>query len=58
MQTIHTTPKGIEISDNHVFAIRLFIYTATDGDSNLPIKSILNLVDIFDEFRSQKNEIQ
>jgi hypothetical protein len=24
----------------------------------LPIKSILNLVDIFDEFRSQKNEIQ
>jgi hypothetical protein len=24
----------------------------------LPIKSILNLVDIFDEIRSQKNEIQ
>lgn len=46
---IHTTPNGFEVSDEHVFAIRLFIYVESNSECNLPIASILKLVDIFEE---------
>ena len=49
MKLMHTTPKGIEVSDDHVFAIRLFIYVESNFESNLPIASVLKLIDIFEE---------
>jgi hypothetical protein len=49
MKKMHTTPNGTEVSDEHVFAIRLFIYTESNFELSLPIVSILKLVDIFEE---------
>lgn len=49
MKKMHTTPNGIEVSDDHVFAIRLFIYTESNFECSLPIASILKLIDIFEE---------
>ena len=48
MKTTHITPNGTSISDADVFAIRLFIFTETNGECSLPINSILKLVDIFE----------
>ena len=48
MKTTHITPNGTEVSDTDVFAIRLFIFTETNGECSLPINSILKLVDIFE----------
>jgi hypothetical protein len=45
---VHVTPAGNQISDTSVFAIRLFIFTETNGECSLPIDSILKLVDIFE----------
>ena len=49
MKKMHITPNGTEVSDEHVFAIKLFIYTESNFECNLPIASILKLVDIFEE---------
>ena len=54
MKKMHISPAGIEVSDVDVFAIRLFIYTETNGECSLPINSILKLVDIFDVINSKK----
>jgi hypothetical protein len=48
MRTTHISPAGNEISDTDVFAIRLFVFTETNGECSLPINSILKLVDIFE----------
>ena len=48
MITTHISPAGNEISDASVFAIRLFVFTETNGECSLPIDSILKLVDIFE----------
>lgn len=52
----YTTENGIEINDYDVFAIRLFVFTETNCEVSLPIKSILKLVDIFDAVQKNKEE--
>lgn len=54
---VHVSPNGNTIADEDVFAIRLFIFTETNGESNLPINSILKLVDIFEELEDKKCRI-
>ena len=48
MKTLHTTPQGNTILDSDVFAVRLLVYTETNGEIDLPIDSVLKLVDIFE----------
>jgi hypothetical protein len=54
---VHVTPAGNSIADEDVFAIRLFIFTETNGESNLPINSILKLVDIFEVLEEKKFKV-
>ena len=54
---VHVTPAGNSITDEDVFAIRLFIFTETSGESNLPINSILKLVDIFEVLEDKKFKV-
>jgi hypothetical protein len=55
MKTMHITPNGTEVSDTDVFAIRLFIFTETNGECSLPINSILKLVDIFEILNNKES---
>lgn len=54
MKTTHVTPNGTSIDDADVFAIRLFIFTETNGECSLPINSILKLVDIFEQLNDRE----
>jgi len=54
MKITHVTPNGTTIDDADVFAIRLFIFTETNGECSLPINSILKLVDIFEQLNDRE----
>jgi hypothetical protein len=54
---VHVTPAGNSISDTDVFAIRLFVFTESNGECNLPINSVLKMVDIFEELEDKKCKI-
>ena len=54
MKILHTTPQGNTILDSDVFAVRILVFTETNGEINLPIDSVLKLVDIFETI-AEKN---
>ena len=49
MNYTRTTPKGVTVADTDIFAIRLFVLSETQGEVDLPVDSVLKLVDIFEE---------
>jgi hypothetical protein len=53
MNYTRTTPKGIEVSDAQIFSIRLFVLSESKGECNLPVDSVLTLVDIINEAKEK-----